>query len=156
MAVEIERKFLVRDETWRELVAPGVRYRQGYLSRSGPASVRVRIGGSRAHLNIKSATLEMQRLEYEYEIPLDEAEELLEHVCLRPVIEKTRYKVEFHRHTWEIDVFEGENAGLVVAEVELSRADETFDCPPWVGKEVTEDPRYYNVCLVDNPYKNWS
>ena len=155
MAIEIERKFLVTDERWRAAARPGVRYRQGYLTEAGPGSVRVRVGGERAHLNIKSATLHMRRLEYEYEIPLRDANEMLDSLCLKPLIEKTRYLVENDGHTWEVDVFEGDNEGLVVAEIELQSADELFSRPAWVGEEVTEDPRYYNVCLVQHPYKSW-
>lgn len=155
MALEIEKKFLVTDERWRAAAGPGVRYRQGYMTEGGPASVRVRIGGARAHLNIKSATLDQQRLEYEYEIPLDEAEEMLERLCLKPLVEKTRYEVEYGGRTWEVDVFEGDNEGLVVAELELESRDEAFERPPWVGDEVSDDPRYYNVCLVKHPYKDW-
>lgn len=155
MALEIEKKFLVVDERWRAGAGAGVRYRQGYLSESGPASVRVRVGGARAHLNVKSATLDQQRLEYEYEIPLADAEEMLETLCTKPLVEKTRYEVEHAGHTWEVDVFEGDNAGLVVAELELEARDEPFQRPPWVGAEVSDDPRYYNVCLVKHPYKNW-
>ena len=155
MAVEIERKFLVLDDSWRSRAEPGVRYRQGYLSDGGPASVRVRIGGGRAYLNLKSATLDMQRSEYEYEVPVTDAEEMLDHLALRPLIEKTRYEVHHGAHVWEVDVFEGDNAGLVVAEVELSAPDEAVELPDWAGEEVTDDPRYYNVCLVSHPFKDW-
>lgn len=155
MSLEIEKKFLVQDDSWRASARPGVRYRQGYLSESGPGSVRVRIGGERAFLNIKSATLAQQRLEYEYEIPLDDAEEMLDRVCLEPLVEKTRYEVEHEGHTWEVDVFEGDNEGLIVAEIELEDVNEPFALPSWAGEEVSDDPRYYNVCLVKRPYKSW-
>ena len=155
MSLEIEKKFLVLDDSWQAEAGPGVRYRQGYLSESGPGSVRVRIGGQRAFLNIKSATLAQQRLEYEYEIPLDDAEEMLDRVCTKPLVEKTRYEVKHQGHLWEVDVFEADNAGLVVAEIELDRADEVFARPAWVGEEVSDDPRYYNVCLVKHPFKSW-
>lgn len=155
MSLEIEKKFLVLNDRWQADAGPGVRYRQGYLSESGPGSVRVRIGGQRAYLNIKSATLAQQRLEYEYEIPLCDAEEMLAEVCVQPLVEKTRYEVEHAGHTWEVDVFEGDNAGLVVAEIELDDVDEAFARPDWVGEEVSDDPRYYNVCLVKHPYKSW-
>ena len=155
MSLEIEKKFLVLDDSWQAEAGPGVRYRQGYLSESGPGSVRVRIGGQRAFLNIKSATLAQQRLEYEYEIPLDDAEEMLDRVCTKPLVEKTRYEVKHQGHLWEVDVFEADNAGLVVAEIELDRVDEAFVRPAWVGEEVSDDPRYYNVCLVKHPYKSW-
>ena len=155
MGIEIERKFLVRSDDWRTAADAGVRMRQGYLSRGGPASIRVRVEGQRANLNIKSAEMGMQRQEYEYDIPTLEAEEMLDRLCLRPIIEKTRYTLQHAGHTWEIDVFEGENAGLVVAELELEHPDEPFESPPWLGEEVTDDKRYYNVSLVDHPYRDW-
>ena len=155
MSLEIEKKFLVVNDAWRADAGPGARYRQGYLTETGPGSVRVRIGGEQAYLNIKSATLAQQRLEYEYPIPLADAEEMLAQVCLQPLVEKTRFEVEFAGHTWEVDVFEGDNAGLVVAEIELDRIDEPFDLPAWAGAEVSDDPRYYNVCLVKHPYTSW-
>ena len=160
MPVEIERKFLVKNDSWREQVSRSKRIRQGYLSsrvfdESQKASVRVRIQGEQANLNIKSATLGMRRLEYEYPIPLAEAEELLDQLCSSPQIDKTRYFVDAGKHTWEIDEFYGDNAGLMVAEVELTSEDEDFEKPAWLGEEVTEDKRYYNVNLVAHPYKDW-
>lgn len=155
MAIEIEKKFLVRDDAWRRSADDGVRYRQGYLSDGGSASVRVRVGGDRAYLNIKSATLGIERSEYEYEIPLADAEEMLDRLCRKPLVEKTRYEVQNGPHVWEVDVFAGDNDGLVVAEIELSAADESFERPDWLGEEVSHDTRYYNVCLVDHPYKDW-
>ena len=155
MPTEIERKFLVINDDWKRFAGAGTHFRQGYLVEKGPASVRVRIEGSRANINIKGATLGMVRKEYEYEIPLVEAEELLEQLCIRPLIEKTRYCLTYGSHAWEIDVFEGDNAGLTVAEIELDSENESFDLPGWAGKEVTMDKRYYNVCLVTHPYKDW-
>ena len=155
MATEIERKFLVKDDGWRRDAGEGVRLRQGYLSGGGTSSVRVRTGGGVAHLNIKSATLGVWRREYEYAVPLADAEEMLDHLCQRPLIEKTRYHVRHAGHTWDVDVFEGDNAGLVVAEVELGSEDEAFAKPAWAGDEVSHDPRYYNVSLVKHPYKEW-
>jgi adenylate cyclase len=155
MATEIERKFLVRDESWRQLAEPGVPFRQGYFAGPRKASIRIRIEGETANINIKSATLGVHRHEYEYAIPLADAEEMLEMLCEKPLIEKTRYRVPLGGHVWEVDVFEGENAGLTVAEVELERADEPFERPPWAGEEVSDDPRYYNVSLVTHPYKAW-
>ena len=155
MATEIERKFLVNDDSWRRHAAPGVRMRQGYLSGGEQSSVRVRVQGSQAFLNIKSATLGVWRREFDYAIPLQDAEEILDHLCPGPLIEKTRYEVEHAGHTWEVDVFEGDNAGLIVAEIELDHEDEDFARPAWLGKEVSHDPRYYNVCLVKHPYKAW-
>ncbi|MGM0595128.1 MAG: CYTH domain-containing protein [Pseudomonadota bacterium] len=155
MATEIERKFLVTDARWRDAANGGTRFRQGYIVGAERASVRVRIEGERANINIKSATLGVRRLEYEYPVPLNEAEEMLDALCEKPQIEKTRYLVPHGDHTWEVDVFEGENAGLVVAEVELAHEDEALELPPWVGEEVSHDTRYYNVCLVKHPYRNW-
>lgn len=156
MATEIERKFLVLDDRWRETADGGTPFRQGYLVGSEHASVRVRIEGERANLNIKGATLGVRRQEYEYPIPLEEARELLDTLCAKPQIEKVRYLLHHGTHEWEIDVFAGDNAGLVVAEVELSDEDEPFERPAWLGEEVSHDPRYYNVCLVDHPYREWS
>lgn len=155
MPVEIERKFLLANADWRDQVSRYYRIRQGYLGKIDKASVRVRIQDDRANLNIKSATLGMRRMEYEYEIPLAEAEEMLEHLSGKPQIDKTRYIVEQAGHTWEIDEFYGDNEGLLVAEVELSSEDETFEKPAWLGEEVTEDPRYYNVNLAKHPFKDW-
>ena len=155
MATEIERKFLVLNDTWRARAAPGVRYRQGYISGSKNASVRVRIEGEVARLNIKSATLDITRREYEYTIPVHDADEMLKHLCDMPLIDKRRYHVRHGEHVWEIDVFEGDNAGLVVAEIELSRVDEQFARPDWIGQEVSHDARYYNVCLAQHPFKYW-
>jgi len=155
MATEIERKFLVKDDRWRRQADTGVRMRQGYLNGGETSSVRVRTGGGLAHLNIKSATLGVWRREYEYAIPVADAEEMLDHLCQRPLIEKTRYRVEHGGHHWDVDVFEGDNAGLVVAEIELGSEEEPFVKPAWVGDEVSHDARYYNVCLVTHPYKEW-
>lgn len=160
MATEIERKFLLKDDSWRAQADVGTPMRQGYLiaasaQQQPKASVRVRIAGEEANLNIKSATLGVTRQEYEYPIPLHEANEMLDTLADGPLIEKTRYHVPHGGHTWEIDVFSGDNAGLVVAEVELAAADEPFQRPPWLGEEVSDDPRYYNVCLVQHPFKDW-
>ncbi len=155
MATEIERKFLVRDDSWRGAVARSRPMRQGYLPGIETASVRVRIDGERALLNIKSATLDVTRQEYEYPIPLEDAREMLDTLCERPLIEKTRHFVPFADHLWEVDVFEGDNAGLVVAEVELAGPDDAPALPPWAGEEVSDDPRYYNVSLVRHPFRDW-
>lgn len=156
MATEIERKFLVTSDVWRETADSGTRFRQGYLIGAEKASVRVRIEGDKANLNIKSATLGVRRQEYEYEIPLAEAEEMLDTLCEQPQIEKVRYHVPVGTHTWEVDVFAGDNEGLIVAEVELTDEEESFERPTWVGKEVSDDTRYYNVCLTKHPYKDWN
>lgn len=155
MATEIERKFLVIGDAWRGAAAPGVRFRQGYLSATGKASVRVRVEGEQANLNIKSATLGVRRLEFEYPIPLEDANQMLDGLCTGGIVEKTRYRVPVGGHTWEVDVFEGANAGLVVAEIELDHEDEVFAKPDWAGAEVSDDPRYYNVCLAEHPYSSW-
>jgi len=155
MATEIERKFLVIDDSWRGEVTKSSFYRQGYLANSDGASVRVRVADGKGYLNIKSMTLGVSRYEFEYVIPLADAEEMLDELCVGPKIEKTRYFVDHGGHTWEVDVFQGDNEGLVVAEVELGSVDEAFELPPWAGKEVSEDERYYNVCLVKHPYKGW-
>ena len=156
MAVEIEHKFLVRDERWRREVERSVRMRQGYLTSDARCSVRVRVAGEQGHLNVKSGTLGIQRSEYEYLIPLAEAEEILDTLCEQPLLEKTRHFVRFGGHLWEIDEFEGDNAGLIVAEVELSRTDEPFDRPDWLGVDVSHDIRYYNSQLARHPYRTWS
>lgn len=155
MGVEIERKFLVNGDAWKKNVSRSIHYRQGYLCGSTHASVRVRVTDEDARLNIKSATLGVQRDEFEYVIPLDEARQMLETLCEGPLIEKTRHLVEHKGHIWEIDVFEGQNQGLVVAEIELSVEDEAFERPPWVGEEVSHDPRYYNTSLVRHPFCQW-
>lgn len=156
MAVEIEHKFLVRDERWRREVERSVRMRQGYLTSDARCSVRVRVAGDQGYLNVKSGTLGIQRSEYEYLIPLAEAEEILDTLCEQPLLEKTRHFVRFGGHLWEIDEFEGDNAGLIVAEVELSRTDEPFDRPDWLGEDVSHDIRYYNSQLARHPYRTWS
>ena len=155
MGIEIERKFLVVDDSWRVSASPGKRYRQGYLSTDPSSSVRVRVSGDRAWLNIKSGAVGIARHEYEYEIPAADAQEILEKLCVRPLIEKTRFVVGHEGHAWEIDVFEGENSGLVVAEIELESADEEFALPAWAGEDVTGDVRYYNQRLVEHPYSRW-
>ena len=155
MAIEIERKFLLRDDSWQASADSGEFIRQGYLAGSEKSSIRVRIAGDQANINIKSATLDITRQEYEYAIPVVEANEMLDSLCEGPLIEKIRYHVSHEKHLWEIDVFSGDNQGLVVAEVELGSAEENFERPDWLGEEVSDDTRYYNVCLVRHPYKDW-
>lgn len=154
MTIEIERKFLVRDESWRTL-AQGAPLRQGYLNSHPDRTVRVRIEGSSAMLTIKSRTVGATRGEWEYPIPLDEATQLLDRVCERPIIDKTRYRIMHQGMLWEVDEFHGDNAGLVVAEIELATEDQPFDKPDWVGEEVTHDSRYFNASLLRHPYKDW-
>ncbi|GMQ83764.1 MAG: CYTH domain-containing protein [Gammaproteobacteria bacterium] len=155
MAIEIERKFLLRDDSWREQADAGVFYRQGYLAGDLLSSVRVRLAGDKAWLNIKEATSTIRRLEYEYPIPAEDAAELLQELCADNRIDKTRYHVHHAGHLWEVDVFEGANAGLVVAEIELNDEQEVFETPPWLGEEVSHDPRYYNMNLAKTPYTQW-
>ncbi|MES9903914.1 MAG: CYTH domain-containing protein [Sedimenticola sp.] len=155
MAIEIERKFLVANDEWKRSVVSEAVLKQGYLANQANASVRVRIDGDKANLNIKSITIGIKRAEFEYEVPLDDAEEMLAKVAERPFIDKIRYKVKCGEHIWELDVFAGENSGLVVAEIELDSEDEAFELPAWAGDEVSDDVRYYNVNLVQHPYSNW-
>lgn len=150
MPVEIERKFLVESEAWRE-GAKGTAFRQGYLCISGLSTVRVRRAGDKAFLTVKGSTEGLSRAEFEYDIPVEDADILLRDHCLKPLIEKTRYEVPFAGKTWTVDVFEAENEGLILAEVELSHDDEKVELPPWAGAEVTDDPRYRNSSLVSEP-----
>lgn len=154
MGQEIERKFLVAGDAWRA-TAKGTRIRQGFLSTDPDRTVRVRVSGDRGTLTIKGVSRGATRTEFEYTIPSHEAEILLDTLCRRPLIEKTRYLVHEGPHTWEIDVFEGDNAGLIVAEIELAHEEEAFGKPAWLGKEVTDDPRYFNACLVQTPFRDW-
>jgi len=153
MGVEIERKFLVQRDLWHP-EDEGKSYRQGYLCRDRGRTVRVRRAGEKAFLTIKGEGLGLVRPEFEYEIPAKDADELLA-LCIQPLIEKRRYRVPHEGHTWEVDEFFGDNAGLLVAEIELQRADEPFAHPAWVGKEVTDDPRYQNANLVAHPWSLW-
>lgn len=155
MAREIERKFLLRDEAWRAAATRSETMRQGYMGGTPAVSIRVRVAGDRAWLNFKSATLGVARHEFEYAIPRAEAEEMLALFCAERCLEKTRHYVPWGAHVWEIDEFHGANAGLVVAEIELGAEDEVFEKPPWLGAEVSDDRRYYNVCLIDRPYSRW-
>ncbi len=155
MSLEIERKFLVKNELWRDNVVSNTRLQQGYLANQKNASVRIRTGNGKAFLNIKSVTVGIRRLEFEYEIPLDDATEMLQQIAEQPFIDKTRYIVRCGKHEWELDVFEGENRGLVVAELELESEDELFELPDWAGNEVSDDTRYYNVNLIKHPFSQW-
>ena len=155
MAVEIERKFLVVNDNWRELADSGTVYTQGYLVGSGQSSVRIRIEGDNAFINIKSATLGIRRQEYEYHIPVSDATEMLETLCEKPLIRKIRYHLNIEEFLWEIDEFDGENKGLIVAEIELKNETEEFLRPDWIGEEVSHDPKYYNVSLVKCPFSQW-
>lgn len=154
MGREIERKFLVKHDTWRGAGA-GVLIRQGYLSLDPERTVRVRTAGEKAWITIKGLTRGAARDEFEYEIPLKDAEEMLDRLRVGPTLEKTRVKVPFGGRTWEVDEFKGENAGLVIAEVELDAENTTIAMPSWVGAEVTSDSRYYNSNLAINPWSRW-
>ena len=154
MGQEIERKFLVTGETWR--TNHGTLIQQGYLHNQVDGTVRVRTKGKRAFLTIKGGTTGITRLEFEYEIPLEEANQILDDLCQKPLIEKIRYDVEISGSKWEIDEFLGENAGLVVAEIELEDEDQEFTKPDWLGEEVSSDLRYQNANLVKHPYSQWN
>lgn len=155
MATEIEHKFLLVSDAWREQVERSERMTQGYLLAQAKSSVRLRIVGDQAKLNIKSATVGTARSEYEYSVPLADAQEMLENLAEGPLIDKTRHYVQHGNHLWEIDEFYGDNRGLIVAEVELNAVDEQFEKPDWLGEDVSLDVRYYNSMLTKNPYKNW-
>ncbi|HSN23937.1 MAG TPA: CYTH domain-containing protein [Methylomicrobium sp.] len=155
MALEVEHKFLLANAEWRQQIEYSEVFKQGYLSSQPTSSIRVRVCQHRAWLNIKSATIGSHRHEYEYEIPLADAEEILMHLCSKPLIEKTRHFVRHGGNLWEIDEFEGANQGLLVAEIELDEIGQSFDKPSWLGKEVTDDLRYYNNNLAMHPYSEW-
>lgn len=154
MPREIERKFLLLDDGWRVSAVKRQRMTQGYLASGPRVSVRVRVAGSEAALNIKSGGLVASRLEYEYAIPVEEARELLE-LCANPLIEKTRHFVRHGDFEWEVDEFHGDNDGLIVAELELDHENQEFPRPAWLGSEVTHLERYYNSRLARHPYKEW-
>lgn len=153
MGTEIERKFLVTGDGWQQ--GSSQLYRQGYLVAERERSVRIRQTEENALITIKGAIRGATRDEFEYEIPIADAEQLLDTLCIEPLIEKRRYRVDHAGHTWEVDEFFGANQGLVVAELELGCEDEPFEHPPWLGKEVTDDPRYLNVSLQKHPYIDW-
>ncbi|MEM9217334.1 MAG: CYTH domain-containing protein [Cyanobacteria bacterium P01_F01_bin.150] len=155
MGVEIERKFLVVGDGWRQ-GAVGVSYRQGYIHTQGQATVRVRIAGQTGYLTLKGPTQNLSRLEFEYAIPVTDANQLLLELCNRPLIEKIRYRVFYREMQWEVDEFRGDNEGLILAEVELSKADQAIDYPPWIGQEVSYDARYFNANLAQYPFSTWN
>lgn len=152
MSQEIERKFLVSGDGWRS-GAERVRIRQGYLATR--PTVRIRTAGDQGFITVKGAPRGIVRAEYEYEIPLGEASEMLDTLCQRPLIDKWRYRVTHAGLVWEVDEFLAENAGLIVAEVELPDPTQAFELPPWVGPEVSDDPRYSNAALSQRPYSTW-
>jgi adenylate cyclase len=153
MGMEIERKFLIKNNDWRTLGVP-MHYAQGYLIADGERTVRVRIAGANGFLTIKGKSQGISRLEFEYLIPREEALEILQ-LSVTPMIEKYRTKVLYEGKIWEIDEFEGDNKGLIMAEIELKSEDEAFSVPPWIGQEVTGDIRYFNSHLTVCPFKNW-
>lgn len=154
MAKEIERKFLVVGDGWRD-AAVGTFFRQGYLSTVKERTVRVRSKGGQGFLTVKGISVGATRAEFEYEIPIDDANEMLDSLCERPIIEKIRYRVSYQGFVWEVDEFAGDNAGLIVAEIELASEDQEFPRPPWAGQEVTDDSRYFNANLIAHPFKAW-
>ncbi|WP_373004166.1 CYTH domain-containing protein [Sulfurimonas sp.] len=155
MALEIERKFLI-DISRLEKLENGYDIKQGYIQTKDKTAVRVRVNGDEAFLTIKGANIGATRLEYEYPIPVVDAKEMLDKLCGKPIIDKTRYLLEHKGHTWEVDIFHKENDGLIVAEVELESEDEVVELPDWIVKEVTDDARYYNSNLLEHPYSQWS
>lgn len=154
MVVEIERKFLVKPGAWTPK-GEGVAFRQGYLSVEPGRVVRVRLEGNEGRLTVKGRAKGIARAEYEYAIPAGDAAHLLQDLCLKPLVVKRRHTEEHGGKTWEIDVFEEENEGLVVAEIELASEGERFDLPAWAGDEVTHDPKYSNASLVSRPFRDW-
>ncbi len=154
MAKEIERKFLVSGDAWRQL-ATGTYYRQGYLSTVKERTVRVRTIDEDAFLTIKGVSRGLTRVEYEYQVPHGDAVEMLADLCLQPIVEKHRYKIEYQGLVWEVDEFHGVNEGLIVAEVELESEEQEVPKPDWIGEEVSDDPRYFNANLIANPYTTW-
>ncbi len=155
MALETERKFLIYKDKWQIIGKPDKEfYRQGYLHTDDLKTIRVRQAGSKGFLTIKAKTSGLARMEYEYEIPFEEAGQLLDTLAVSSLT-KYRYKMPFGEHLWEVDEFLGDNEGLVIAEIELKSEAEEFLLPEWVGKEVTGDKKYYNASLSRKPYKDW-
>ena len=154
MGLEIERKFLVKNDSWKKESEEGIHITQGYLNSTVERTVRVRIQGNKGVITIKGKNQNLTRKEFEYQIPLNDARNLLD-LCENPIIEKTRFLLSSNNNTWEIDVFEGLNDGLILAEIELKSEEDTFDIPSWLGEEVSLDKKYYNSSLIANPYANW-
>lgn len=155
MADEIERKFLVKSDHWQTGIVRTRSIKQGYLANTDECSIRVRVSGQDGYISVKSAGLDIARKEYEYPIPLSDADEMLDRFCGGNKIEKIRHHIEYMGHEWEVDVFEGDNQGLVVAEVELGTVDEEVSLPGWIGIEVSGDPRYLNSNLATAPFNQW-
>jgi adenylate cyclase len=156
MGVEVERKFLVVDDSWRSAVTSQTRIVQGYIAQTRTATVRVRVKGDRGFITLKGNSVGISRSEFEYEIPADDARALLDELVQGPVIDKVRHLVPVEGHDWEVDVFAGENAPLVMAEVELEHSEKDFVRPDWAGRDVSEDQRYFNVNLARDPYSKWA
>jgi adenylate cyclase len=154
MAVEIERKYLVKNDAWRSL-GTGTVYRQGYIYTENRTTVRVRLAGDYAYLTIKGKRVGASRSEFEYSIPREDGEIMLETLCDRPLIEKVRYQISQGDLVWEVDEFAGENSGLILAEVELQEENQVITLPDWIGEDVTDDSRYYNSYLARHPYREW-
>lgn len=155
MGLEIERKFLVINDQWKDSVISESVLKQGYLSLQANATVRVRVDGHQAFLTVKSATTGISRAEFEYSIPVTDAESMLQQIAEKPFVDKIRYKVKCGDHVWDLDLFHGANLGLVVAEVELDHEQESFEMPAWAGQEVSSDSRYRNTNLVSHPFNQW-
>lgn len=154
MAIEIERKFLLANADWRLAISRAINIKQGYLNSNKSRTVRVRIANEQGFITVKGMSQQNARAEFEYEIPYADALQLIE-LCEQPIIEKTRYEVLVHGNCWEIDVFTGENAGLIVAEIELESQEQAFVRPTWLGKEVSDDARYFNASLITYPFGMW-
>ena len=154
MGLEIERKYLIKNDAWKTTADSGTKIKQGYLNSNKERTVRVRIYGDKGFLTIKGKNKNLTRQEFEYSIPLEDAQELLK-LCEKPIIEKTRYLIKDNNHNWEIDIFEGENKGLEVAEVEVEKEEDQIHSPEWLGKEVSNDSRYYNSSLISSPFCKW-
>jgi len=154
MGKEIERKFLVKDETYKTLVER-ILYYQGFLNTSKERVVRVRVVGDKSFLTIKGLSKGATRTEFEYEIPVEDAKIMLEELCEKPIIIKYRYNIQIGDLLWEVDEFKAENEGLVIAEIELHDEFQNFVKPNWIGEEVTEDPKYYNANLIKHPFGSW-
>ena len=153
MALEIERKFLVKENDWRN--GQGTMYRQGYLNSDENCNVRVRVIDDRGYLTVKGISKGATRVEYEYEIPKAEADAMLDNICEKPLITKKRFKIEYKGLVWEVDEFFGDNQGLIIAELELESEDQVFFKPEWIAEEVTGDPKYFNANLIHCPYSKW-
>lgn len=155
MGIEIERKFLLKDDSWQKEAKDLLVLRQGYIKNSVEKVVRIRTSNKRGFITVKGKTENLSRLEYEYEIPFSDAEEMLDSLCEKPLIEKKRFLIHHRGFNWSVDKFLGLNLGLVVAEIELETEEQPFELPPWTGQEVTWDPRYFNSNLIENPYSTW-